>query len=307
VTTLSSKDWHQILARGVLTALLFQGFLTGNPLWVIAAIFHQFPLFSIGLQYGLRPFLIGSAVSLCCITLLSGVKPALLQGLFFLIPCLLVIFLALRHRQVSNTQVEWYPIGRVVACLTAYTLGLAAFLSITLLTNDNLQMLQQTFLEGMGKFNPNMEALYQPFIVQLVMILPAFLASFLFLFTLINAVFAQSVLQRFSCNLRPTPSMIHFELPWWPWWALAVIGIFAFFGSGQVGTISINMLWALLNAFMLEGLAIIHSYSTKYEQRNLFLWIFYTLMVVFGWLALPVLIVGIFEPWLNLKERLCKI
>jgi len=101
--------------------------------------------------------------------------------------------------------------------------------------------------------------------------------------------------------------MIHFELPWWPWWALAVIGIFAFFGSGQVGTISINMLWALLNAFMLEGLAIIHSYSTKYEQRNLFLWIFYTLMVVFGWLALPVLIVGIFEPWLNLKERLCKI
>lgn len=307
MTTLSSKDWHQILARGVLTALLFQGFLTGNPLWVIAAIFHQFPLFSIGLQYGLRPFLIGSAVSLCCITLLSGVKPALLQGLFFLVPCLLVIFLALRHRQVSNNQVEWYPIGRVVACLTAYTLGLAAFLSITLLTNDNLQMLQQTFLEGLGKFNPNMEALYRPFIVELVMILPAFFASFLFLFTLINAVFAQSVLQRFSCNLRPTPSMIHFELPWWPWWALAVIGILAFFGSGSVGTISINMLWALLNAFMLEGLAIIHSYSTKYEQRNLFLWIFYTLMVVFGWLALPVLIVGIFEPWLNLKERLCKI
>lgn len=307
MTTLSSKDWHQILGRGGLSALLFQGFLTGHPLWVIAAIFHQFPLFSIGLQYGVRPLLISSAVSLCGITLLSGVSPALLQGLFFLIPCLLVTSLALRHRQGSHHQVEWYPMGRLVASLISYILGLSAFLSVTLLANDNLQMLQQSLLEGIGKVNPSLEALYRPVIGHLVMLLPAFLASFLFLFTVLNAILAQSTLQKFSSHLRPPPSMIGFELPWWPWWALAVIGILAFFGSGAVGTVSINMLWALLNAFMLEGLAIIHSYSTKYEQRNLFLWIFYTLMVVFGWLALPVLILGIFEPWLNLKERLCKI
>ncbi|AIL12754.1 hypothetical protein IM40_03195 [Candidatus Paracaedimonas acanthamoebae] len=307
MTTLSSKDWHQILARGVLTALLFQGFLTNNPLWIVTAIFHQFPLFSVGLQYGVRPLLISSGLSFCCITLLSGVKPALLQSLCFLTPCLLVTSLALHYRQASNKQVKWYPIGRLVASLTAYILGLTAFLTVTLLTNENLQSLQQTLLEGIGKFNHNLEALYRPFIAQLVMILPAFFASFLFLFTLINGILAQSTLQKFSCNLRPTPSMSRFELPWWPWWALAGIGIFAFFGNGTVGMVSINMLWVLLNAFMLEGLAIIHSYSTKYEQRNLFLWIFYTLMVVFGWLALPVLILGIFEPWLNLKERLCKI
>src|SRR5690606_28545424 len=164
-------------------------------------------------------------------------------------------------------QVEWYPIGRIAASLTAYILGLTALLSLTLLTSDNLQVLQQALLEGLGKFNPDLEALYRPFIAQLVMILPAFFSCFLFLFTVINAVLAQNILERFSYNLRPTPSMSGFELPWWPWWALAGIGLLAFFGSNSIGMTSINMLWALLNAFMLEGLAVIHSYSTKYEQR----------------------------------------
>ena len=308
MTTLSSKDWHQVLARGVLTALLFQGFITGNPLWVAAALFHQIPLFSVGLQYGLRPFLISSVITSCCIALLGGVKSALFQSLFFLGPCLVLISLALRHRQTSNKEIEWYPTGRLVAYLIAYILGLTAFLTITLFVNGNLQTLQQTLLEGLGKLNPELETLYRPFIAQLVMLLPALFASFLFLFTVINGILAQNILQKLSGNLRPAPSMIRFELPWWPWWTFAGIGILAFFGRGITSQVSINMVVVLLNAFILEGLAIVHSYSTKYKQRNLFLWIFYTLMVVFGWLALlPVLIVGIFEPWLNLKERLCKI
>lgn len=307
MTTLSSKDWSQILARGVLTALLFLGFLTGNPLWIVGAVFHQLPLFSVGLQYGVRPLLLTSVLSFCCVTLLSGVKPGLFHGLFSVIPCLLVTSLTLRHRQSSHNQIEWYPLGRIAAGLIAYLLILTTFLSMMLLANENHQTLQQTFLGEIGKFNPNMEVLYRPFIAQIVVLLPALFTSFLFIFTVINAILAQSLVQKFSYHLRPTPSMIQFELPWWPWWALAGIGVFAFFGEGLFGMVSINLLWVLLNAFILEGLAIIHSYSTKYEQRNLFLWIFYTLMVVFGWLALPVLIVGIFEPWLNLKERFCKI
>lgn len=308
MTTLSSKDWHQILARGVLTALLFQGFITGNPLWVAAALFHQIPLFSVGLQYGLQSLLISSVIASGCIALFGGMKSVLFQGLFFLGPCLLATSLALRQRQTSNKEIEWYPTGRLVAYLIAYILGLTAFLTIILFVNGDLQTLQQTLLEGLGKLNPELEVLYRPFIAQLVMLLPALSGSFLFLFTVINGILAQNMVQKFSGNLRPTPSMTRFELPWWPWWTLACIGILAFFGRGLTSQVSINMVVVLLNAFVLEGLAIVHSYSTKYKQRNLFLWIFYTLMVVFGWLALlPVLIVGIFEPWLNLKERLCKI
>lgn len=307
MTTLSSKDGSQILARGVLTALLFLGFLTGNPVWIVGAIFHQIPLFSIGLQYGVRPLLLSSVLSFCCVAVFGGIKPALFYSLFSLIPCFLVTFLALQQRQRSHNQIEWYPLGRIVAGLMAYFLISTAFLSIMLLANENYQTLQHTFLEEIGKFNPAMEALYRPFIAQIVILLPALFTSFLFIFTIINVISAQSILQKFSSHLRPIPSMIHFELPWWPWWALAGVGILAFFSDGILGMVSINLLWVLLNVFIVEGLAIIHSYSTKYEQRNLFLWIFYTLMVVFGWLLLPVLIVGIFEPWLNLKERFCKI
>ncbi len=307
MTTLSSKDWHQVLGRGVLSALLFCGFSMGHPLWIIGAIFHQVPLFSVGLQYGIRSLSISALLSFTCILALNGIMHALVYGLFFIGPCFLVTFQALRYRKNAKNDVQWYPSGRIVAHLTAYILGLTVLLSSALLSGDNLQVLQQALSQGLGQFNKNVEALYRPFIAQLVLILPAFFASFLFVLTLINAILAQNILEKSKYNIRSAPSMSELELPWWPWWVLAVIGVLAFFGKGAIGLISLNVFGVLLNAFLMEGLAIIHIYATKYEQRNLFLWIFYTLMVVFGWLALPVLIVGIFEPWLNLKERFGKI
>ena len=307
MTTLSSKDWPQILGRGVLSALLFFGFSMGHPLWIMGAIFHQVPLFSVGLQYGVRNLLFSAFLSLSCVLVLNGITHALVYGLFFVGPCFLITFQALRHHTSAKNKVRWYPSGRIVAYLTAYIVGLTVLLSSALLLGDNLQVLQQALSKGLAQYNKNVEALYQPFIAQLVLILPAFFASFLFILTLINAIFAQNILEKFKCNIRPTPTMGEFELPWWPWWSIAGLGVLAFFGKGGIELISLNVLGALLNAFLMEGLAIIHIYATKYEQRNLFLWIFYTLMVVFGWLALPVLIVGIFEPWLNLKERFGKI
>lgn len=304
---MSSRDWHQILARGVLSALLFYGFITGNPLWVMVALFHQVPLFATGFQYGFQPLLIGTGISLLLVSLLGGIIQGLVYGFLFLGPCLLLTFQILRHRTLSDREVSWYPIGRSVAYLLGYSLAVTALLSSALLAGDNLQMLEQTMLVGLGQFNKNIEAFYRPHISHLVLILPTFLASFLFIMTLISAILAQNFLEKLQRSIRPTPTMVDFELPWWPWWMLAFLGIITFFGSGEVKIISLNVLGTLLVGFLMEGLAVIHAYARKYEQRNLFLWIFYMLMVVFGWLALPVLSVGIFEPWLNLKERLCKI
>jgi uncharacterized protein YybS (DUF2232 family) len=72
---------------------------------------------------------------------------------------------------------------------------------------------------------------------------------------------------------------------------------------GLPGLVATGFAGALLFAFVLQGLAVIHVYSRGVPLRALLLAAVYLGILLLGWVAIVVAIVGLGEPVFRLRER----
>jgi hypothetical protein len=306
----TSQEVLLSIGGGACSALLFSIGALGSIFTLILSYFSPLPLFLIGFSHGIRPLLIASLVSLLSILVFGG---NLVSMIFFAIltlaPVLLLTRQSLLNRKTTKNQVEWYPSGLMLSTLTAYNLVLVAFLFSLFLTVPASQ-LEEVFSKMLMSLNPQLKQEDLSLLVKnhLIHYLPAVFVVSSLLMTLLNAFWSQKILIKAQRNLRPMPSLIDLSLPWWHWIALAASGLVALlFRGGPLGFFAMNAVLLLTFTFLLEGLTIIHSILRKFKNGNLFLLIFYLIVVVFGWfIILIVTIFGIFEPWLHLRQRFSK-
>jgi len=69
------------------------------------------------------------------------------------------------------------------------------------------------------------------------------------------------------------------------------------------GLLATGLAGALLFAYVLQGLAVIHVYSRGVPLRGLLLATIYLGILLLGWVAIAVAIVGLAEPLLGLRQR----
>jgi isoprenylcysteine carboxyl methyltransferase (ICMT) family protein YpbQ len=209
---------------------------------------------------------------------------------------------------------EWYPAGPLAVWTALIAVGVLVVSGLSTMAmgvegglEGALRMLlAEDLMEGRaieaGLQEMGLTADPERILSLIVIALPAFVVMVWSLLTLGNMWLAQLILERTGHNLRPTPSLLDIEFP--PF--LLVLFLAALVLSlipGSAAQLGGAIMIALLVPYFLLGLAVIHAISRAWTARIAFLGVFYVLLIFTGWLIVPICLIGLGEPWANLRAR----
>ena len=311
------------LAGGFASAVLFMSATAGGTAGRILLYFlAPLPSFLAGLGWGSTSALIAAlAASTATGFVLGGIWPAFVFLLSQGVPIVLLCHFALLNHAPGaipsdgdgsgTSTVDWYPVGRLLA-LAAIIAGSLSVMSLFMLGRD-LEQVTSVLRELIDKvFAKDLAALRdKPLTPQEIdslaqlglYILPAASAtSWLAGFTL-NLWLAGRITHASGRLIRPWPDVAAMTFPPGMLWGLVIALVFTFL-PGYPGLISSGFAGALLFAYMLMGLAIIHHVTRGRPQRPFILWGVYFLLLLFNsWTAAVIALLAIAEPISPLRRR----
>jgi uncharacterized protein YybS (DUF2232 family) len=132
--------------------------------------------------------------------------------------------------------------------------------------------------------------------------LPAAFAVIWLTITLFNLWMAGLIVDASGRALRPWPNLHALELPN-AFVLIFAVALVASFLPGLAGLLATGLAGALLFAYVLQGLAVIHVYSRRVPLRALLLAAVYLGILLLGWVAIAVAILGLGEPLFRLRGR----
>ena len=250
------------------------------------------------------------APAVTCRSQLSRLTVFLSQGIPLLVLCHLVLLnrpaMATPQTSGAAPPLEWYPIGRIIALATLMAGGLA-FLSVLMLGTDLEQLkalmrelVEKVFLKqlpgfGGGKLGePEINALAEV----LLFALPAGSALLWLGGFMLNLWLGGKITFISSRLARPWPDVTRIRFPRGFGLGLAA-SLAALLLPGFGGLLASGFAGAFLFAYMLMGLAIIHSATRGLPARPFILWgLYLTLFVLNTWAGLVVAMIAVAEPLL---------
>jgi Predicted membrane protein (DUF2232) len=300
---------------GLVSAALFASAATATSLAGLLFYLAPLPLCLAGLGWGGMAALLSALTGTVVIAASLGAATAAVFALSIAAPTALLAHLALLSRPAAtpNGQVvgalEWYPPGRIVGWAALIAGLLAGILVLTIgydqeAYRDTIrQILEHSTLKELDR---NGTVFTEEAIASLSSVLaralPAAFAVIWLTITLFNLWIAALIVDASGRALRPWPDLRGFELP------NALVPIFAgalaaSFLPGLPGLLATGLAGALLFAYVLQGLAVIHLYSRGLPFRAVLLTAVYLGILLLGWVALVVAILGLAEPLLGLRQR----
>lgn len=300
---------------GLIAAALFASAATATALAGVLFYLAPLPVCLAGLGWGGRAALLSALTGTMVIAAVLGVATAAVFAISIAAPSALLTHLALLSRPAVTPQgqqvaaLEWYPPGRIVGW-AALLAGLLAGLLVLFLGYD-----QETYRESireilshsaLKELDPDGTLFTEDTIANLSTVLaralPAAFAVVWLTITLFNLWMAGLIVNASGHALRPWPDLDALELP--NAFLLVFAGaLAASFLPGLPGLLATGLAGALLFAYVLQGLAVIHVYSQGVPARGLLLATVYLGILLLGWVAVIVAILGLAEPLLGLRQR----
>lgn len=300
---------------GLVSAALFASAATATALAGVLFYLAPLPLCLAGLGWGGMAALFSALTGTVVIAASLGPGTAAVFALSIAAPTALLTHLALLSRPAATPHgqvvgaLEWYPPGRIVGW-AALIAGLLAGILVLMIGYDQeayresiRQILEHSTLKELDRDGTlfTKEAIASLSSV-LARALPAAFAVIWLTITLFNLWMAALIVDASGRALRPWPDLHGFELP------NAFVPIFAgalaaSFLPGLPGLLATGLAGALLFAYVLQGLAVIHVYSRGVPFRAILLAAVYLGILLLGWVALVVAILGLAEPLLGLRRR----
>lgn len=309
-----------VIVCGALSALMAFTGLWGDAVGLTLYSFCQVPLFMVALSLGLQSTLVGGLIGVVLLGAISviavhaqlsfSVAIAYMAGVGF--PALVIGYFATLNRDNAKGDVEWYPVGSILAWLTAGAAALLTSLSLGGFGTEGSEVFSQlrnavilslSLQEGM-ELPPNFDQI----LASILPLVPGIAGAMWLLMVATNAIIAQFVLVKMRKNQRPMPRMAEIELPHFTPIVVAIFALLAAFGEGVWQNWGINMLIVLSVPLLMAGLAVIHALIEKSPNRFLWLVIIYAIVFILSpFLGLvPLLLIaalGLAEQWLNLRKR----
>ncbi|HWM31783.1 MAG TPA: DUF2232 domain-containing protein [Methyloceanibacter sp.] len=299
---------------GLVSAALFASAATATALAGVLFYLAPLPICLAGLGWGSMAALVSALAGTLVIALSLGPPTAAIFALSIALPMALLVYLALLSRsdgkpQIGGAAVEWYPPGRLVAW-AALIAGFLAGILVLILGYDQdsyresiRQMLDHSALKELDKdgtlFTEENIANLSTLIARA---LPAAFAIVWLTISLFNLWLAGLIVDASGRALRPWPDLHALELP--NFLVLLFAGALALsFIPGLPGLLATGLAGALLFAYVLQGLAVIHVYSKGMTARGLLLTTVYLGILLLGWVAILVAILGLAEPMLGIRQR----
>jgi len=230
-------------------------------------------------------------------------------------PTALLAHLALLSRPAATPQgqvvgtLEWYPPGRLLGW-AALMAGVLAGILVLVLGYDQeayrqsiREILEHSTLKELDRDGTLFtEETIASLSGMLARALPAAFAVIWLTITLFNLWMAGLIVDASGRALRPWPNLHALELPN-AFVLIFAVALVASFLPGLAGLLATGLAGALLFAYVLQGLAVIHVYSRRVPLRALLLAAVYLGILLLGWVAIAVAILGLGEPLFRLRGR----
>lgn len=300
---------------GLVSAALFASAATATALAGILFYLAPLPICLAGLGWGWTAAAASALTGTLVVASVLGVATGAIFALAVGVPIAILCYLGLLSRPVATLQnggtgtLEWYPVGRLVGW-AAIMAGVLAGVMVLMLGYDTesyrdsiKNMLEHSALK---EFDPDGTLINENTIGGLSSVLaralPAALAIVWQSIALFNLWLAGVIVAASGRPLRPWPRLDAIELPNVVF--LAFTGsLIASFLPGLAGLLATGLAGALLFAYVLQGLAVLHAFSRGMPFRGLLLAAVYLSMLLLGWVAVAMAILGLSEPMLRLRDR----
>jgi hypothetical protein len=294
---------------GLVSSALFASAITGTPIAGLLFYLAPLPICLAGLGWGTVAGIAAGAAGTLVTAAVLGPGLGLLFALALGLPLATLCYFALLSRQNANTgqdsvaAVEWYPIGRLVGW-AAIIGGLLAGVMMLYLGHDT-ESYREAIKDALQK-----SALKDQFdeaaIASLSTVaargLPALFGISWMIIALFNLWLGGVIVEASGRALRPWPKLDDIEVPSAFFLAFTASLVFSFV-PGLVGLIATGFAGALLFAYVLQGLSVLHAYTRGMPFRGALLASIYLGILLLGWLAIVIAIIGLSEPMLRLRER----
>jgi len=299
------------IGAGAAAALLFASLASGSLLALVLFYLSPLPILLAGIGWNYTAGLIAAGFAAACLGFaLDGYFAATFIVAIGL-PAWWLGYLALLARPARNSSetLEWYPVGQIV--LWAAVIGGAAIVAIILVyfgtDIETFNARLRTFIEtvlGLRAGGGGGALETEPFIDinLLAKILPAMLASALTVILLINAWLAARIAKMSGQLHRPWPELPAIRFPRFAPLVLAAALAGAFL-PGLLGIISDAFAAALTVAFAALGFAVLHVMTRGSGGRPLVLGGVYTAVIIFGWPAIILALLGLVDTAIDLRGR----
>ncbi len=315
---MTSRSWLVIAAAaGALSAFAFMGVIAPSLPAIVMYYLSPAPLFMAGLAFGATAALIAALIAAAAIFALLNFKAAAFYLVTTAIAPVILTWLALTSRPAAGgaegeaadeSGREWYPEGRLLLW-TSFMGG--ALMSLTaVMLGPRLEDFRATLRELAGRMFTAMNAKAEMTAEQLqgltsfVVNMTPLVATILWvLATLGNMWLAARLVRAFGYESRP----------WAPFWkltfhprAMAALAVasFASFLPGMAGLIGEIFAAALMAAFAILGLAVMHALTLGNPWRGMILGVLYAGLLVVNWLiALPLIVLALADLSFGLRAR----
>ncbi|RIA56472.1 DUF2232 domain-containing protein [Dichotomicrobium thermohalophilum] len=297
---------------GLVSALIFVSAATSAVAAALLVYITPLPLMIAGLGWGIRASLIGLGVGMLIAAALFSINVSLTYALMLAGPAALLVYLALLSRPEPQAPggLAWYPPGRLIAwaALIAGAIGGGSAVVLAAGTGDYDTSVRQLFDETLlPALQQGEQELTEEQINQTVKfmggILPGAVAAVWLLIMLINIWLGGKIASVSGRLIRPWPSLSDMEYPRFLPIAFLVALVGTMLFAGLTAAIASAFTGAILLAYLLMGLVVIHVITRGSTFQPLVLVLLYVGIVLVGWLGLLVALLGVAEPLLRLRQR----
>jgi len=289
--------------------------IVGGFLFILPVL--PFPFDLAGLSFGVTASIVSSLSGAAVISILAQ---NLAGGLVFLImygaPIIFLTQLTLRSRTIldgqGDQQVEWYPIGSILAWVAVWATCLFLLAYLASMNQDGgLQKLSHEFVVSYIEEHPffgkeliteNAELSSDAMVIFLGNAMPAFCSIFMMFIMFFNFLCAQFFSEKIKRAIRPPFNLTHMELP-----ELLALGFIASVGlallGGEFVFVGGTIAAILFSPFFLMGLFVIHTVTKNRPGRMLVLMGVYVGLFFFSPLIIVIGSLGLAEQWLQIRRR----
>jgi hypothetical protein len=314
--------WAISVIAGLVSAVLFASAATGTLLGTVVLFFlSPLPVATAGIGWGWRAAAMAAGVAALALTLGLGPRVGFGHAIVIGLPSVLMTYYLMLNRWTGDTHavsgapvIEWYPLGRVITGLALFA---AVLTTISLLSiGTDLETLKAPLrqaverdlipaLEAGAKRRAGVErspARIEELTMVLISVLQVLMVLGWFTFGMLNLWLAAVVTRKSDRLDRPWPDLSMIALPPSLMLAFAVTVALSFSG-GMPGLLATSFAVAILLAYMLVGLAIIHNITRSLSIRSGLLAALYLALALLFLLVAPLIaLLALAEPLLPIRR-----
>jgi len=304
------------LAAGCASALMFASIISGALISLLLFYLAPLPLMVAALGWGPLGATIGGIAAAIGLGAIFGLPYCIAFALTVALPAWWLGHLALLGRPVTSGAssgngaapvapvLEWYPVGRILLWIAGFA-GLTTIAALLTLGTEAAAItgaLRQFLLLLIGPRDAASAGETDKWVDAIVTVVPAAAVISAMISLTINLWLAARITATSGRLHRPWPDLKSAALPPVTLAALSLALAFCFAG-GFPAILAVIVTAALMMAYAIVGFAVLHILTLSVKSRAFWLSCAYSIVVVFVWPVLAIVVLGIADAVFGFRQR----